>query len=197
MPSRLIAPAPASNQGHIPIPPKVPGHITVTIESSTTTPSIPVATISGQQVSVLSGGCLSVLLSLSGCSLTTWASPCVAGSLWHASPGAGEHPHHQDAGGAAADLHLSSPQRFVCSSRACCGSSASISSRAALHPSVVSCRSCCCRRHVQRQERPETRLRSQRRPRPAHRAAHHPPDHSGASGVLSPHSCWLFILERF
>lgn len=33
------------------MPPKVPGHITVTIESSTTTPSIPVATISGQQVS--------------------------------------------------------------------------------------------------------------------------------------------------
>uniref|UniRef100_A0A673CWU4 Histone deacetylase complex subunit SAP130 C-terminal domain-containing protein n=1 Tax=Sphaeramia orbicularis TaxID=375764 RepID=A0A673CWU4_9TELE len=47
MPSRLIAPAPASNQAHIP---KVPGHITVTIESSiATTPSIPVATISGQQ----------------------------------------------------------------------------------------------------------------------------------------------------
>lgn len=34
----------------MPIPPKVPGHITVTIESSiATTPSIPVATISGQQ----------------------------------------------------------------------------------------------------------------------------------------------------
>uniref|UniRef100_A0A669EZ02 Sin3A-associated protein a n=1 Tax=Oreochromis niloticus TaxID=8128 RepID=A0A669EZ02_ORENI len=50
MPSRLIAPAPASNQAHMPIPPKVPGHITVTIESSiATTPSIPVATISGQQ----------------------------------------------------------------------------------------------------------------------------------------------------
>uniref|UniRef100_A0AAQ5YBM8 Histone deacetylase complex subunit SAP130 C-terminal domain-containing protein n=1 Tax=Amphiprion ocellaris TaxID=80972 RepID=A0AAQ5YBM8_AMPOC len=50
MPSRLIAPAPASNQAHIPIPPKVPSHITVTIESSiATTPSIPVATISGQQ----------------------------------------------------------------------------------------------------------------------------------------------------
>ncbi|XP_071343260.1 histone deacetylase complex subunit SAP130a [Trachinotus anak] len=50
MQSRLIAPAPASNQAHIPIPPKVPGHITVTIESSiATTPSIPVATISGQQ----------------------------------------------------------------------------------------------------------------------------------------------------
>ncbi|KAM7410517.1 hypothetical protein PAMA_001790 [Pampus argenteus] len=52
MPSRLIAPAPASNQGHIPIPgtPKVSGHITVTIESSIApTPSIPVATISGQQ----------------------------------------------------------------------------------------------------------------------------------------------------
>uniref|UniRef100_A0A665UKF7 Sin3A-associated protein a n=1 Tax=Echeneis naucrates TaxID=173247 RepID=A0A665UKF7_ECHNA len=50
MQSRLIAPAPASNQAHIPIPPKVPGHITVTIESSIApTPSIPVATISGQQ----------------------------------------------------------------------------------------------------------------------------------------------------
>lgn len=50
MPSRLIAPAPASNQAHIPIPPKVPSHITVTIESSIApTPSIPVATISGQQ----------------------------------------------------------------------------------------------------------------------------------------------------
>lgn len=52
MPSRLIAPAPASTQGHISIPSKVPGHITVTIESSTTTPSIPVATISGQQVRI-------------------------------------------------------------------------------------------------------------------------------------------------
>lgn len=50
IPSRLIAPAPVSNQGHISIPSKVPGHITVTIETSTTTPSIPVATISGQQV---------------------------------------------------------------------------------------------------------------------------------------------------
>ncbi|KAM6921346.1 histone deacetylase complex subunit SAP130a [Xenentodon cancila] len=50
MPSRLIAPAPASNQAHIPIPPKVPSHITVTIESSIApSPSIPVATISGQQ----------------------------------------------------------------------------------------------------------------------------------------------------
>uniref|UniRef100_A0A4W6DI07 Sin3A-associated protein a n=1 Tax=Lates calcarifer TaxID=8187 RepID=A0A4W6DI07_LATCA len=50
MQSRPIAPAPASNQAHIPIPPKVPGHITVTIESSIApTPSIPVATISGQQ----------------------------------------------------------------------------------------------------------------------------------------------------
>ncbi|KAM3850263.1 histone deacetylase complex subunit SAP130a [Diretmus argenteus] len=50
MPSRLIAPAPASNQGHLPLPPKVPGHITVTLESSIApTPTIPVATISGQQ----------------------------------------------------------------------------------------------------------------------------------------------------
>lgn len=63
MPSRLIAPAPASNQGHIPIPPKVPGHITVTIESSIApTPSIPVATISGQQVSELCVNCYSMLL---------------------------------------------------------------------------------------------------------------------------------------
>lgn len=50
MPSRLIAPAPASSQGHLPVTPKVPGHITVTLESSITpTPSIPVATISSQQ----------------------------------------------------------------------------------------------------------------------------------------------------
>ncbi|KAM4575625.1 histone deacetylase complex subunit SAP130a isoform 1-T2 [Fundulus diaphanus] len=47
IPSRLIAPAPASNPAHIP---KVASHITVTIESTMpTTPSIPVATISGQQ----------------------------------------------------------------------------------------------------------------------------------------------------
>lgn len=46
IPSRLIAPAPASNQAHLP---KVASHITVTIESTmATTPSIPVATISGQ-----------------------------------------------------------------------------------------------------------------------------------------------------
>ncbi|XP_028260274.1 histone deacetylase complex subunit SAP130a [Parambassis ranga] len=50
MPSRLIAPAPASNPTHITIPPKVSSHITVTLESSIApTPSIPVATISGQQ----------------------------------------------------------------------------------------------------------------------------------------------------
>ncbi|XP_046893040.1 histone deacetylase complex subunit SAP130a isoform X2 [Hypomesus transpacificus] len=50
IPSRLIAPAPALNQGHLAVPPKVPGHITVTLESSITpTPSIPVATISSQQ----------------------------------------------------------------------------------------------------------------------------------------------------
>lgn len=49
MPSRLIAPAPVSSQAHIS---KVPAHITVTIESSIApTTSIPVATISGQQVS--------------------------------------------------------------------------------------------------------------------------------------------------
>ncbi|XP_030647554.1 histone deacetylase complex subunit SAP130a isoform X2 [Chanos chanos] len=49
MPSRLIAPAPAVSQGHIPVSPKVPGHITVTLESSMAPASIPVATISGQQ----------------------------------------------------------------------------------------------------------------------------------------------------
>lgn len=54
MPSRLIAPAPASNQAHIS---KVPSHITMTIESTMpTTPTIPVATISGQQVSALCPG---------------------------------------------------------------------------------------------------------------------------------------------
>uniref|UniRef100_W5KB09 Sin3A-associated protein a n=1 Tax=Astyanax mexicanus TaxID=7994 RepID=W5KB09_ASTMX len=49
MPSRLIAPAPAVSQGHIAGPAKVPGHITVTLESSMAPASIPVATISGQQ----------------------------------------------------------------------------------------------------------------------------------------------------
>ncbi|XP_027002782.2 histone deacetylase complex subunit SAP130a isoform X5 [Tachysurus fulvidraco] len=49
MPSRLIAPAPATSQGHLPGPAKVPGHITVTLESSMAPASIPVATISGQQ----------------------------------------------------------------------------------------------------------------------------------------------------
>ncbi|KAK2835962.1 hypothetical protein Q5P01_016446 [Channa striata] len=50
MPSRLIAPAPASNQTHIAIPSKVPSSFAVSIESSiATSPSIPVATISGQQ----------------------------------------------------------------------------------------------------------------------------------------------------
>lgn len=50
MPSRLIAPAPSASQGHLPCPAKVPSHITVTLESSMTPASIPVATISGQQV---------------------------------------------------------------------------------------------------------------------------------------------------
>ncbi|CAL8252386.1 unnamed protein product [Merluccius merluccius] len=50
MPSRLIAPAPASNHAHLSTTPKVPSNLTVTMESSITpTPSIPVATISGQQ----------------------------------------------------------------------------------------------------------------------------------------------------
>uniref|UniRef100_A0A8C2A9X0 Sin3A-associated protein a n=1 Tax=Cyprinus carpio TaxID=7962 RepID=A0A8C2A9X0_CYPCA len=50
MSSRLIAPAPAISQGHIPVPAKVSGHITVPLESSISPASIPVATISGQQV---------------------------------------------------------------------------------------------------------------------------------------------------
>ncbi|XP_041119820.1 histone deacetylase complex subunit SAP130-like isoform X2 [Polyodon spathula] len=50
VPSRPIAPAPASIQGHLPMPPKVSGHVTVTMESSMPQAStIPVATISGQQ----------------------------------------------------------------------------------------------------------------------------------------------------
>lgn len=84
MPSRLIAPAPASNQGHIPIPPKVPGHITVTIESSTTTPSIPVATISGQQVSVTES-LLSLCRSLSVCGRLLKFCPAFTMSQGHSS----------------------------------------------------------------------------------------------------------------
>uniref|UniRef100_A0A6Q2XUC1 Histone deacetylase complex subunit SAP130 C-terminal domain-containing protein n=1 Tax=Esox lucius TaxID=8010 RepID=A0A6Q2XUC1_ESOLU len=58
MPSRLIAPAPATSQaqGHLPLPlpakvqPALAGHITVTLDSSIApTSSIPVATISGHQ----------------------------------------------------------------------------------------------------------------------------------------------------
>ncbi|KAM9483578.1 histone deacetylase complex subunit SAP130a [Clarias gariepinus] len=49
MPSRLIAPAPAASPGHLSGPAKVPGHITVTLESNMPSASIPVATISGQQ----------------------------------------------------------------------------------------------------------------------------------------------------
>ncbi|XP_048020664.1 histone deacetylase complex subunit SAP130b isoform X1 [Megalobrama amblycephala] len=48
MPSRVIAPAPVSTPGHLTLPPKVPGHITATMES-TQASGIPVATISGQQ----------------------------------------------------------------------------------------------------------------------------------------------------
>lgn len=51
MPSRVIAPAPVSTSGHLPLPPKVPGHITATMES-TQASGIPVATISGQQVGI-------------------------------------------------------------------------------------------------------------------------------------------------
>uniref|UniRef100_A0AAR2L933 Sin3A-associated protein b n=1 Tax=Pygocentrus nattereri TaxID=42514 RepID=A0AAR2L933_PYGNA len=50
MPSRVIAPAPVSAQGHLAVPHKVPSHITVTMESAMPQASgIPVATISGQQ----------------------------------------------------------------------------------------------------------------------------------------------------
>ncbi|XP_066518188.1 histone deacetylase complex subunit SAP130b isoform X2 [Hoplias malabaricus] len=48
--SRVIAPAPVPAQGHLAVPHKVPGHITVTMESAMPqAPGIPVATISGQQ----------------------------------------------------------------------------------------------------------------------------------------------------
>ncbi|KAG7488199.1 hypothetical protein MATL_G00031740 [Megalops atlanticus] len=50
VPSRLIAPAPAASQGLVTVPPQTPGHVTVTVESSTSPSSaIPVATISSQQ----------------------------------------------------------------------------------------------------------------------------------------------------
>lgn len=50
MPSRVIAPAPVSTPGHLTLPPKVSGHITATMETAQAS-VIPVATISGQQVS--------------------------------------------------------------------------------------------------------------------------------------------------
>ncbi|KAJ8418639.1 hypothetical protein AAFF_G00001380 [Aldrovandia affinis] len=50
MPSRLIAPAPGCDQGHLTVQPKVPGQVTVTMDSSMPpTSAIPVATISSQQ----------------------------------------------------------------------------------------------------------------------------------------------------
>uniref|UniRef100_A0A4W3IPT9 Sin3A-associated protein a n=1 Tax=Callorhinchus milii TaxID=7868 RepID=A0A4W3IPT9_CALMI len=51
LPSRPIAPAPSSGQGHMTGAPKVSGHVTVNMDSSMPQGSaIPVATISGQQV---------------------------------------------------------------------------------------------------------------------------------------------------
>uniref|UniRef100_H3BBW3 Sin3A associated protein 130 n=1 Tax=Latimeria chalumnae TaxID=7897 RepID=H3BBW3_LATCH len=50
IPSRPIAPAPSSSQCHLTAAPKVPGHVTVTMESNVPQASaIPMATISGQQ----------------------------------------------------------------------------------------------------------------------------------------------------
>ncbi|XP_069752506.1 histone deacetylase complex subunit SAP130b isoform X2 [Narcine bancroftii] len=50
LPSRPIAPAPSSTLGHLTIPPKVSGHVTVSMDTSVPQASaIPVATISGQQ----------------------------------------------------------------------------------------------------------------------------------------------------
>lgn len=50
LPSRPIAPAP-SGLGHLTVPPKVSGHVTVSMDPSVPQASaIPVATISGQQV---------------------------------------------------------------------------------------------------------------------------------------------------
>ncbi|NP_001243552.1 histone deacetylase complex subunit SAP130b isoform X1 [Danio rerio] len=48
MSSRVIAPAPVPTPSHLTLPPKVPGHLTATMES-TQASGIPVATISGQQ----------------------------------------------------------------------------------------------------------------------------------------------------
>ncbi|XP_067897899.1 histone deacetylase complex subunit SAP130-like isoform X4 [Heterodontus francisci] len=50
LPSRPIAPAPSSGLGHLTVPPKVSGHVTVSMDTSVPQASaIPVATISGQQ----------------------------------------------------------------------------------------------------------------------------------------------------
>lgn len=93
MPSRLIAPAPASNQAHIP---KVASHITVTIESTMpTTPSIPVATISGQQVTTLYVD-FYFLLSVFVAVLNLFCLYNISGSLQQlAPPYARKHSHYQ------------------------------------------------------------------------------------------------------
>ncbi|XP_072330969.1 histone deacetylase complex subunit SAP130-like isoform X7 [Scyliorhinus torazame] len=50
LPSRPIAPAPSSGLGHLTVPPKVSGHVTVSMDTGVPQASaIPVATISGQQ----------------------------------------------------------------------------------------------------------------------------------------------------
>ncbi|XP_060690973.1 histone deacetylase complex subunit SAP130-like isoform X1 [Hemiscyllium ocellatum] len=50
LPSRPIAPAPSSGLGHLAVPPKVSGHVPVSMDASVAQASaIPVATISGQQ----------------------------------------------------------------------------------------------------------------------------------------------------
>uniref|UniRef100_A0A673ZT33 Sin3A-associated protein a n=1 Tax=Salmo trutta TaxID=8032 RepID=A0A673ZT33_SALTR len=94
VPSRLIAPAPASSQGQgghipLPLPPKVQpallGHITVTLESHIApTSSIPVATISGQQVTTLACCILIALtLCLSFCNMfpNPYCAFCLAGAV--------------------------------------------------------------------------------------------------------------------
>ncbi|XP_038671505.1 histone deacetylase complex subunit SAP130-like isoform X5 [Scyliorhinus canicula] len=51
LPSRPIAPAPSSGLGHLTVPPKVSGHVTVSMDTGVPQASaIPVATISGQQL---------------------------------------------------------------------------------------------------------------------------------------------------
>lgn len=184
MPSRLIAPAPASNQTHIPIPSKVPSHITVTIESSIApTPSIPVATISGQQVRALLF--LPLFLFNSNVCFGSWLNMFLfcffskghSGNLHHLMPANIQIIRGQ------ISAPTVSPQTFT--SHLPRGKLFSYHQNShflileGLMVSYCAPRSCCCSCYVQLQNGLATSHWSRCRAWPACSATHHPPGHSG------------------